>query len=165
MWGQGSLPARGRGLPLRASLAARTRASVPTWPHWINRWRRRGRSSSSICRRWDARVWREGRRSRREHSEVGHPVIAVGMVGRHVALIAEEEKCLVPRNVRASREQLVKALGSGAARQGDGEPAICVHGAFGQRDKLSGSGLKQILGARQDANSRWQWHAGIKRRN
>ncbi len=66
-----------------------------------------------------------GHRNLRQHCLVRHAVVAVGIRGRHVTLIAPEKKHAIPRQSRAGirGQQVEETLGSRAARERDREAA------------------------------------------
>ncbi len=83
----------------------------------------------------------------RQESFVRHAVVAVGMVGWDVSLVANENKSTVPGKAGVILGELgVKAAGSGPSRERNGEAALGADGGTPDADELLGGRVKKIGG-------------------
>src|SRR5579862_991874 len=84
---------------------------------------------------------------------VHHPVIALGVSRRHIALIAKEEKNAIPCEVGVvGGEQRIESLGRRTARQGDCKASLSADGGASKTDEFFSSSVKQIGGGGKDFN-------------
>ena len=90
-------------------------------------------------------------RDLRQQRFIHHAIVAVGVIGRDVALIAQEQERAVPvEGCVLGREESIQTLWGRAARERDGEPAARGARGFAGADELLGGGVKQVSWRRQD---------------
>ena len=126
------------------------RSKRGNWPG--DRWKK-SLSVCSYCRAAAAasfssprmrKIFSGAHRDLGEQGFVGHPVVALGMVGRNVALVAPEKIDLVPRDAGLGGQQGVQGFRRRTTGESDGESAVGPH-RFGRLERRTWQPQPRII--------------------